>query len=166
MRPTGSPDLIEFRRRRALDLLDEGRTLHEVAHLIGCHASSVMRWRDARNKRGEEAFRVKLPPGRPQRLTEKRLRKLEAMLLKGPLAFGHRTNLWTTQRIADLIEEKFGVSYHRDHIGKIMKKLGWSHQKPERRAMERDEEAIRKWRDERFPEIKKTPNGWAPTLSS
>lgn len=165
MRPAGSPDLIEQRRRRALILLDEGLSLHEVARIIECHASSVMRWRDARAKHGEKAFQVRLPPGRPPGLSEKQLGKLEKLLFKGPLAFGYRTDLWTTQRIADLIEKKFGVKYHRDHIGRIMKKMGWSPQKPERRAMERDEERIRNWKEHDWPRIKKTPKGWAPTSS-
>jgi transposase len=99
-------------------------------------------------------------------LAARQLRKLERILLKGPLAFGYSTDLWTTQRIVKVIESEFGVSYHRDHIGRMMKKLGWSHQKPDRRAIERDDERIRKWKDEDWPRVKKTPNGWAPTSSS
>src|SRR5580704_12971076 len=68
------------------------------------------------------------------------------LLLKGPLAYGYRTNLWTTARIAELVEREFGVCYHRDHIGRLMHSLGWSVQKPERRALERDEEAIERWK--------------------
>ena len=163
MRPAGSPDLIADRRKRALDLLDEGLSLNAVARRIGCAPISVLRWRDARKKSGALVFVVKTSPGRPSRLSEKDIRKLAKLLLKGPLSQGYRTDLWTTQRIADLIEKEFGVKYHRDHIGRIMKKMGWSPQKPERRAMERDEERIRNWRETDFPRIKKTPNGWAPT---
>jgi len=166
MRPTGSPGLIADRRRRALDLLDDGLSLNAVAHRIGCAPSSVMRWRNLRAKRGDGVFKIQLPPGRPSRLDAQQLRKLERILLKGPLAFGYRTDLWTTQRIAEVIESEFGVSYHRDHIGRMMKKLGWSHQKPDRRAIERDDERIQKWKDEDWPRVKKTPNGWAPTSSS
>jgi transposase len=88
------------------------------------------------------------------------------LLLKGPMAHGYRTNLWTTARIAELIEREFGVSYHRDHIGRLMHSLKWSHQKPERRALERDEEAIERWKQQGWPRVKKTPNGWAPTSCS
>ena len=85
------------------------------------------------------------------------------LLVKGPLAQGYRTNLWTTARIAELVEREFGVRYHRDHIGRLMHGLGWSPQKPERRALERDEEEIARWKREEWPRIKKTPRGWAPT---
>lgn len=166
MRPTGSPDLIADRRRRALDLLDKGLSLNAVAGQIGCAASSVMRWRDLRAQKGDGVFEVHLPPGRPSRLTGKQLRGLERILLKGPLAFGYRTDLWTTQRIAEVIESKFGVSYHRDHVGRVMKKLGWSHQKPDRRAIERKDERVEEWKNEDWPRIKKTPRGWARTSSS
>ncbi len=166
MRPSGSPDLIADRRKRALVLLDEGLSLNAVARRIGCAPISVLRWRDARKKTGAGVFVVKTSPGRPPGLSEKQLGKLAKLLLKGPLAFEYRTDLWTTQRIADLIEKEFGVKYHRDHIGRIMKKMGWSPQKPERRAMERDEERIRNWKEHDWPRIKKTPKGWAPTSSS
>ena len=166
MRPTGSPDLIADRRRRALELFDKGFSLNAVAHQIGCAPSSVMRWRNLRTEKGDGVFAVQLPPGRPSRLTAKQLRKLERILLKGPLAFGYRTDLWTTQRIAEVIDSKFGVSYHRDHVGRMMKKLGWSHQKPDRRAIERDDERVKRWKDEDWPRVKKTPSGWAPTSSS
>lgn len=166
MRPSGSPDLIADRRKRALALLDEGLSLNEVARRIGCAPISVLRWRDAREKKGDDAFVVRTSPGRPRRLSKKDLRKLEKLLLKGPLSFGYRTDLWTTQRIADLIEKEFGVKYHRDHIGRVMKMMGWSPQKPERRAMERDEERIREWKEKQWPRVKKTPKGWAPISSS
>jgi transposase len=162
MRPRGSADLIAYRRRRALALLDEGRALQEVARLIGCHASSVLRWRDARAAKGEDAFAVTFSPGRPPKLSASQKRRLGTVLLKGARAQGYRTELWTTRRIAQVVERTFGVSYHRGHVGRLMAGIGWSCQKPERRAAERDEPAIRRWRDEVFPEVKKTPSGWAP----
>ena len=165
-RPKGSADLLEDRRRRALALLDEGLSLNEVGRRIGCNASSVMRWRDAHQRGGSEALQVRFSPGRPPKLRSTQRRSLVKLLLKGPLAHGYRTNLWTTARIAQLIQREFGVSYHRDHIGRLMESLGWSHQKPERRALERDEEAIERWKQRDWPRVKKTPHGWAPTSSS
>lgn len=156
MRPTGSPDLLSERRRRALKLLDEGLSLYAVAKQIGCAPISVARWRDARKALGKEVFRVKTPPGRPMRLTQRDMKKLEKLLLKGPLFHGYSTDLWTTQRIADLIGKHFGVRYHRDHVGRILLRLGWTHQKPERRAMERDEERIERFKREEWPRIKKS----------
>jgi len=74
----------------------------------------------------------------------------------------YRTNLWTTARIAEVIQREFGVHYHRDHVGRLMHSLQWSPQKPERRALERDEKAIERWKQKDWPRIKKTLRGWAP----
>jgi transposase len=166
MRPFGSPKQLEKRRRKAMELLDDGLSLNEVARRIGCAPPSVMRWRNARDRDGERGLAPKPVPGRPSKLTDAQKERLERLLLKGAMAQGYPTDLWTTQRIADVIEKRFGVSFHRDHIGRLMKSLGWSHQKPERKALERDEERIRKWKAEAWPRIKKMPRTWAPTSSS
>lgn len=164
MRPYGSPEQLEARRRRAMRLLQHGDlSLNEVGRQIGCNASSVKRWRDAMEAGGRDALKPKPAPGRPRKLTEEELDELVEYLLQGAMAHGYRTELWTTQRIANLIEEKFGIHYHRDHIGRMLHRLHWSHQKPERRALERDEEAIEAWREKEWPRIKKKPQGWAPT---
>lgn len=162
-RPKGSADLLEDRRKRALALLDAGHSLHEVGRRIGCGANSVMRWRNARRRGGEEALRVRFSPGRPWKLDEAQRKRLVRLLLKGAQAYGYRTNLWTTARIAELVRSEFGVEYHRDHVGRLMHSLGWSPQKPERRALERDEDEIARWKQKEWPRIKKTPRGWAPT---
>jgi transposase len=166
MRPHGSPTQLERRRRRAVALLGQGLSLSEVARRVGSHPSSVLRWRDALQEGGEAALAPKPAPGRPPRLTAREKERLLRLLLQGPMAHGHTTDLWTTQRIAELIERSFGVRYHRDHVGRLMHALGWSHQKPERRALERDEAAIERWVRRDWPRIKKTPPGWAPTSSS
>jgi transposase len=88
------------------------------------------------------------------------------LLLQGPLAHGYRTNLWTTVRIAEVIEREFGVNYHRDHVGRLMHRLDWTHQKPEMRAVERDEQAIQRWKRTDWPRVKKTLRGWVPISSS
>jgi transposase len=111
-RPKGSADLLEDRRRRALALVDSGCSLNEAARRIGCGASSVMRWYQARRRGGEQALCVGFSPGRPPKLRPKQLQRLIRLLLKGPMARGYRTNLWTTARIALLIDEEFGVDYH------------------------------------------------------
>ena len=162
-RPKGSADLIKDRRRRALALLDEGHSLNEVARQIGCNASSVMRWRNARRRRGAKGLEVRFSPGRPPRLDRKQQKRLLRVLLKGALAQGYRTNLWTTVRIAEVIRRDFGVEYHRDHVGRLMHQFGWSPQKPERRDVERDEDAIERWKKKDWPRVKKTLRGWAPT---
>ena len=165
MRPKGSPEELERRRRRAMGLLELDLSLNEVARRLGCNASSVKRWRDALRQGGEEALLPKPTPGRPPRLTGKQIERLVRYLLQGAPAHGYRTDLWTTRRIAELIENKFGVKYHRDHIGRLMHSLSWSHQKPERRAIECNEKEIERWKREDWPRIKKRPRGWVPTSS-
>ena len=162
----GSADLLEDRRRRALALLDDGLSLNQVGWQIGCNPSSVMRWRDARRQGGPDALQVRFSPGRPLKLAAAARKRLLRLLLKGPMAQGYRTNLWTTARIAEMAEREFGVRYHPDHIGSLMNSLGWTPQKPERRALERDEEEIERWKQKDWPRIKKTLHGWAPISSS
>ena len=165
-RPKGSADLLEDRRRRALALLKTGLSLNEVGRRIHCAASSVMRWFKAWRRGGAKALRVGASPGRPPKLRPAERRRLVKLLVKGPLAHGYRTNLWTTARIAEVIQRECGVDYHRDHVGRLMRHLGWSHQKPEKRAIERDEEAIERWKRKDWPRVKKTLRGWVPISSS
>jgi len=166
MRPQGSADLIADRRRRALKLFDDGLSLNEVGRRIGCNASSVLRWRNERRKNGDDVFVVRFSGGRPPKLSAKQRQRLERLLCKGAMANGFRTELWTLPRIAQLIEREFGVRYHPANISRVMAKMGWSPQKPERRALERNDPEIERWKREEWPRIKKTPKGWAPTSSS
>ena len=161
MRLKGSAKFLEDRRRKALQLLQDELSLREVARRLGCHASSVMRWRDRLEEFGEKGLKVGRSPGRPARLTRKQKDQLVELLLHGPGGFGWRTEVWTTLRIAKVIKRKFAVHYHPDHVGRLLHQLGWSHQKPERRALERDEPAIRAWKTA-WEEEKKTSRGWAP----
>lgn len=162
-RPLGSARVLERRRRDALTLLDKGHSINEVGRMIGCAPSSVMRWRNVRRRRGEQGLKVRFSPGRPPKLQASERRRLVKLLLKGAIAQGYSTELWTTARIAEVIEQEFGVTYHRDHVGRLLHSLGWSHQKPERRALERNEGAIEHWKRKGWPRVKKTLHGWAPT---
>jgi transposase len=166
MRPQGSPKLLEERRRRVVAFLKQKLSLHEIARRIGCHASSVLRWRNALQAGGQDALKAKPAAGRPPRLTAKQRARLVRLLAQGAMAHGYRTELWTTQRIAELIEHRLGVRYHRNHVGKLLHQLGWSHQTPDRRALERDEAAIAAWKGSVWPRVKKTPQGWRPISSS
>jgi transposase len=165
-RPAGSAELLEDRRRRALALLDEGRSVNDVGRIMDCAPSSVMRWRDARRRGGANGLKVRFSPGRPPRLGTRECRRVVRLLLRGAMAHGYATDLWTAARIAEVIERDLGVAYHRDHVGRLMHGLGWSHQKPERRALERDDKAIERWKHETWPRAKKAPRGWAPTSTS
>jgi transposase len=158
----GSADLLEDRRRRALALWDTGLSLNEVGRRIPCAPSSVLRWLRARRRGGPDALRVRFSPGRPLKLGETQRRRLLRLLLRGAPAHGYQTQLWTTARIAEVIQREFGVHYHRDHVGRLMHSLNWSPQKPEARAVERDEEAIERWKQKEWPRVKKTLRGWTP----
>lgn len=156
MRPSGSPEELERRRIRAINLLEQGRAPVEVAHMIGVDRRSVRRWNAAYRKKGAHALKAKPAAGRPPVLDIKARRRMERVLLKGAAAAGFPTDLWTCPRVAQVIQSRFGVSYHVDHIGRLLHGLGWSPQKPERRAVERDEAEIRRWAKEDWPRVKKT----------
>jgi len=155
MRPPGTPKQLEKRRRRAVQLLESGQTLSAVARQIGAAVSSVFRWRQAYRRKGRPGLNAKPTPGRPPRLSPKQKRQLVRLLIRGPLRAGHRTDLWTLPRVAALIQHEFGVRYHPAHVWKVLTALKWSCQKPERRAVERDEPAIARWTREEWPRIKK-----------
>jgi transposase len=111
-------------------------------------------------------LKVRSSPGRPPKLSLSACRSLLKVLLEGAMANGYPTQLWTTARIGEVIRKKFRVQYHRDHVGRLMHRLGWSHQKPQKRALERKEGEIRRFVREDWPRVKKTPRGWGPTSSS
>jgi len=155
MRLPGSAKVLETRRRRALALVEEGLSLNAVTRRLGCAASSVLRWQQTFRCGGAAGLRVRRAPGRPPRLSPRHRERLLTLLLRGAMARGYRTDVWTTQRIAEVIAQHFGVGYHRDHVGRLMASLGWSYQEPERRARERDEAAIARWKRTQWPRIKK-----------
>ena len=166
MRLPGSASVLEARRRRALALVKQGLSLNAVARRLGCAPSSVMRWVDRLQRHGEEGVKVRSAPGRPRSLTTRQEARLLRQLLRGALAHGYNTDLWTTQRIADVIERLFGVHYHRDHVGRLLARNNWSPQRPERRPRERDEDAITRWTRTRWPRVKRGLSTWGPTSSS
>ncbi|MFA4918006.1 MAG: IS630 family transposase [Thermodesulfovibrionales bacterium] len=155
MRPHGSPKELEQRRQRAISLLREGYQPVDVATMLGVDRRSVRRWKATHRQKGEKGIRAKQASGRPPKLDNSYLRKLEKALLKGSRKAGYPTDLWTCPRVAQLIHSLFGVRYHVDHIGRILHDLGWSPQKPERRAIERDETRIKEWVKVDWPRIKK-----------
>jgi transposase len=166
MRLPGSARVLEARRRRALALVQQGLSLNAAARRLGCAASSVMRWINAHRRHGDDGLKVRPAPGRPRRLTAAQEARVLRQLLRGAGAHGYSTDLWTTQRIAEVIERRFGVRYHRDHVGRLLARNGWTPQKPERRARERDEGAIAHWKRTRWPRVKRGLSGWGPTSSS
>jgi len=136
-------------------MLEKGVRVAEVARRVGVARGSVSRWKTAYEEAGEEGLKSKRHPGRKPKLSAKQREHLVKLLQKGPLWHGYRTVLWTLPRIAEVIEKHYGVRYHPAHVWRILRALGWSCQKPERRARDRDEEAIRRWRLDHWPHIKK-----------
>jgi len=117
MRPKGSAEALEVRRRIAGKLLQEGKGIREVARLVGASSSSVCRWNQALQEGGMEALKAKPHPGRPPRLTPEQKQELEEVLLKGSRTSGFPTDLWTLSRVTRVIERDFGVKYHPGHVG-------------------------------------------------
>jgi transposase len=155
MRPHGSPDELERRRTRAIDLLESGYGPVEVARMVGATRRSVRRWNAAYRRQGQKGIRARPAPGRPPKLDAAARKRLVRALLKGARAAGFPTDLWTCPRVARLVRTQFGVSYHVDHIGRLLRSLDWSPQRPQRRAIERDDEAIQRWVKHEWPRIKK-----------
>jgi transposase len=157
---------LERRRLRAARLFEQGRTQAEVARQLGVSSMTASRWWRAWAKQGREALRGAGRAGRKPRLSADQLVQVEQALREGPNAHGYVTDLWTLPRIRDVIERVTGVRYHEGHVWRVMRQLGWSLQKPTTRARERDEEAIRRWVRERWPQLKKTPHAGEPASSS
>ncbi|MGQ0604051.1 MAG: IS630 family transposase [Anaerolineales bacterium] len=155
MRPNGTPQQLEKRRRLAIQLLKSGKTPATVARAVSASRSSVQRWQAIYQRDNAKGLNRKPIPGRPPRLTAKQKTRLERRLLKGAVSAGYATDLWTLDRISQLIEKHFGVHYHPGHVWRILQDMGWSSQKPERRPIQRDEVAIRHWRRYCWPRIKK-----------
>jgi transposase len=166
MRPKGDAADLEARRREAMRLLDEGVKPADVAARVGCHVKSVHRWKGLRSRGGHAALRARPNTGRPPRLTAKQRARLTTLLLKGALANGFPTDLWTCPRIVTLVHRHFGVEHHHDHVGRLMAAMGFTCQKPRVRADERDEDAIAGWLAREWVRIKKKPGGPAPPSCS
>jgi len=157
MRPYGSPVQLEHRRLQAVSLFEQGIAPVDIAHKLGVERRSVRRWKANYLKNGRSGIQAKAVPGRPPRLDARGRRRLEREILRGAQRAGYPTDLWTCPRIADLIRKHYRVEYHVHHIPRLLRSLGWSPQKPERRARERDEEAIQRWVKIEWPRIKKKP---------
>lgn len=143
-------------------LLRSGKTYQSVAATLNASISSVVRWAQSFRRGGKDALQAKSAPGRPPMLSQSQKRKLLRLLERGPLAAGHATQLWTLPRISNLIEKHFGVRYHPGHAWRVMMSLKWTWQKPECRAIQRDEKAIARWKKYEWPRIKKSPKTWGP----
>jgi transposase len=143
---------LERRRRHAVNLLHQGESPTEVARFLGVHRVTLYRWLRQEQQPGGLAARPRFC--QEPRLTDRQLAQLERLLLQGAKAHGWPNDLWTCRRIATLIQRRFGITYHPDHVGRFLHtRLRWSCQKPARRARERDEDEIDRWKRDQFPRI-------------
>jgi transposase len=151
-RPIGTAAELERRRRRAVNLLEEGESPSTIARILGVHETSVHRWRRlARNGSGRDA---KPHSGPKPRLAPEQWAELEQQLLLGAKHHGWHNNLWTAARVGTLIERHFGVRYHPEHVRTVLKeRLHWSSQKPQLRAKEQNDKEVERWIDDEFPRI-------------
>jgi transposase len=150
-------EALERRRMLAAELLQKGLSQSQVARQVGVHRQSVSEWAAKVREKGKKGLRMAGRAGRRPRLRAEDIKRIEHGLKRGPEALGYETNLWTANRVAHLIEEECGIQYHPGHVWRILRQLGWSCQRPTGRALERDEDKIRRWKQERWPELKKTP---------
>jgi transposase len=147
----------EGRRLRALELKERGWKQSEIAQALGVSEGAVSQWMKRAREEGAEALRHKPPPGAPSRLSDEQRARLPELLAQGAQAHGFRGELWTCERVAVVIRREFGVSYHPAHVSRVVRAVGLSLHKPMRRANQRDEQAIRHWKEQRWPELKKVP---------
>ena len=157
---------LEKRRLLGARLLRQGVHPAEVARQVGVHRQSVSRWERQLERGGMRALKQAGRAGRKARLRPEDLRRIERGLKRGPQALGYETSLWTSWRVGHLIEQECGVKYHPTQAWRILRQLGWSCQRPVGRALERDEEKILRWKQKRWPEIKKKPRKKAVRSSS
>ena len=145
------------RRVRAGRLLQQGKGPAEVARLVGAPRQTVYRWREVLHAKGIDGLREMSKGGRPAQLNAEQYQELREALLKGAQSSGFGTDLWTLKRVRQVIEKRFGVRFSEVHVWRLLGRLGFSSQKPEKRAAERDEAAIAHWRRRTWPALKKRP---------
>ena len=157
MRPTGTKQQLEIRRRVALALLDVGWGIRHVARQVKASPGSVCRWRDTLAQQGEAGLTAKRHPGSKPKLNAVQRQQLLELLSQGTRAHGFRNELWTLRCIVMVIERHFGCTYCPSGIWRLLRRCKWSPQKPARRARERDEDAIARWPTDVWPRLKKSP---------
>jgi transposase len=148
-------DWREWRRSRAVLLKQQGWYQRDIGQALGVSEETVSRWLARARDGGPAALQARPRSGHPPKLSAAQKRLIPEFLWHGPEAYGFRGEVWTCARVARVIEEEFGVRYHKDHVGRLLKELRWTPQVPIKRAIQRDEEAIEHWRDEVWPELQR-----------
>jgi transposase len=148
-------DWREWRRLRAVVLKQQGWHQRDIGRALGVSEETVSRWLARARDGGPAALRAQPRSGHPPKLSTAQKRLIPEFLRHGPEAYGFRGEVWTCARAARVIEEEFGVRYHKDHVGRLLKELRWTPQVPIERAIQRDDEAIERWRNEVWPELQR-----------
>lgn len=152
MRIHGSNLDADARRTSGLNLLAKGKTCKQTAAQVGVRERTVERWR---HDECEGVIHTRKKPGPLPRLSNKQLLKLERALNLGAFAHGYAEDYWTLDRVAHLIWALFAVRYHPSSVWHLLRRMGWSNQKPQRQALQHDDEAIAHWKRYTWPRIKK-----------
>jgi transposase len=148
-------DWREGRRLRAWELKKEGWSQQRIADALGVSKGAVSQWMKRGREGGVEALKRQPAPGATPRLSEQERARLPELLQRGAEAHAFRGEVWTCERVAEVIRRELGVSYHPAHVSRLLRASGLSLQKPSRRADQRDEEAIERWKEEEWPSLKK-----------
>ena len=166
MRPQGTAQELERRRRQAVAAVKIGTPQNTVAQAVGVDPNSVWRWMEM-DRKSSAALSAIPNPGKKRRMTPAQDRHLAGLLKKGARAHGWRDDLWTAARVTEVIRKHLDIEYHVEHVRHILKeRLDWSSQRPEQKARERNERGIRRWIRQELPRIKKSPSaGRAPCFS-
>jgi len=143
----------EWRRLRAVDLKEQGWSQREIAEVLDVTEETVSRWLARARAGGADVLRARPTPGRPPRLSSQQKRLIPEFLSHGSEAYGFRGQVWTCARVAAVIQEEFGVRYHKAHVGRLLQGLRWTPQMPITRAVQRDEAAVMRWRQETWPHL-------------
>jgi transposase len=149
----------EGRRLRAWQLFRQGWRQRQIAAALGVSKGAVSQWLRQARLAGRAALKSRPRSGRPPHLSPAQQAQAVALLGRGATAFGFRGERWTRQRVAQLLQREFGVQYHPTQVGRLLGRWGWTRQKPVRRARQRDEAAIREWREEQYPALVKRGPG-------
>ena len=152
-KPSSSGTLREQKRRMGYELLRQGHSRAEVAKQLDVSWITANRWFKWLRSRGKDSWHDKSRAGRPQKLTSSQRRKLKRILKGGALRYGYKTELWTLKRVAEVIEREFKIKYNVTHVWRVLRSLGLTAQVPLFRAMERDDDYIKWWVENRWPEI-------------
>lgn len=140
----------------------DGYSTGEIAQRLKLHRSTVPAWIDHWNDYGEEGLWEGHRSGRPPELTIPDRQKLCDILDSGPVAYGLETGIWTSPLVSQVIEEEFGRQYHPGHVRKLLKRFGYSMQRPTTSLVQADLSQKRKWVRYRYPRLKKTPKAKRP----